>query len=352
MIPDKALSLLGLNREAERKLEEEGRVIELFRNRAELKKAYGSLQDEIHRLKDRLKQQEGATARVQEMLETLEARLATPDTGYPSLAFYHLRGLWEAGRLLIAQFVSDLARQQDEKERRQHMAEGNRRQVARRQALEAQQAEAEAASADARARAEAAERELGSLTRFWHYFKRREAQSRVEILRNALQLAELDLSDAKGAFEMLEKEQAAEFPGLSLDARRAINLAAIAYAEALCMRLARTKLVVLAKEAAGRREVSDEYGDRAECESLMADIARAKVVIQQRSNISADIKSRVERLRQVARYRNDADTVPSVDSIGFAEGDVLAGAAQGASALKLPNVLADDTWDLFRVLLR
>lgn len=352
MIPDKALSLLGLNRDADRKLEEEGRVIELFRNRAELKKAYASLQDEIHRLKDKLKQQEGATARVQEMLETLEARLAAPDTGYPALAFYHLRGLWEAGRALIAQFVADLSRQQEEKERKQHLAEGNRRQFARRQALEAQLAEAEAGALEARRGLTDAQHEIDSLTKFWHYFRRREAHARLEALRAGLATAELDLSDAQGAFEMLAKEQAAAFPGLSLDARRAINLAAIAYSEALCMRLARTKLVALAKEAAGRREVSDEYGNRAECEALMADIARAKVVIQQRSNISADIKSRVERLRQVARYRNNADTVPSADSIGFAEGDVLAGAAQGASALKLPNVLAEDTWDLYRVLLR
>ena len=61
--------------------EEEQRVLQLFRNRAELKKAYTELQDEIHRLKDRLKQQEGATARVQELLGDLESRLATAATG-------------------------------------------------------------------------------------------------------------------------------------------------------------------------------------------------------------------------------------------------------------------------------
>src|SRR5581483_5401430 len=42
---------------------DDDRVLHLFRNRAELKKAYGGLQDEVHRLKERIKQQEGATAR-------------------------------------------------------------------------------------------------------------------------------------------------------------------------------------------------------------------------------------------------------------------------------------------------
>src|ERR1700747_812073 len=57
---------------------EDERVLALFRNRAELKKAYGELQEEIYRLKDRIKQQEGATVRVQEMLGALDVRLRVP----------------------------------------------------------------------------------------------------------------------------------------------------------------------------------------------------------------------------------------------------------------------------------
>ncbi len=52
----------------------------------------------MHRLKERIKQQEGATARVQEMLHGLEARLGQPDTAYPTLVFYQLRELWGLGR--------------------------------------------------------------------------------------------------------------------------------------------------------------------------------------------------------------------------------------------------------------
>src|SRR5690606_29117726 len=150
---------------------EELRVVQLFRNRAELKKAYGSLQDEIHRLQDRLKQQEGATARVQEMLEALELRPAAPDTAWPAPVFHQLRGLWSLGRDLLTRLVADLARQQEEKERRQHLTESNRRQFARRQALDAQLREAETSAAEATARVADARRRLGALTRFWHYFR-------------------------------------------------------------------------------------------------------------------------------------------------------------------------------------
>ncbi len=58
------LGFLKLNFRQEAPPAEEDRVLTLFRNRAELKKAYGGLEDEIYRLKERIKQQEGATQRV------------------------------------------------------------------------------------------------------------------------------------------------------------------------------------------------------------------------------------------------------------------------------------------------
>ena len=129
----------------------DGGYDELFRNRAELKKAYGELQDEIYRLKDRIKQQEGATQRVQEMLAALEQRLGAQDSGYPALVFYQLRGLWQLGRELIEQFLADLARQLEDRERRAHFAEHNRKQFSRRQTVESQLRAAETQAADASA---------------------------------------------------------------------------------------------------------------------------------------------------------------------------------------------------------
>ncbi|HKZ72886.1 MAG TPA: hypothetical protein VJ011_02410 [Steroidobacteraceae bacterium] len=331
---------------------DEHRVVALFRNRAELKKAYGELQEEIYRLKDRIKQQEGATQRVQEMLAALEARLALSDTAYPALVFYQLRGLWQGGRELIEQFVADLSRQQDERERRLHLAECNRRRFPRRQEAENALRHAEGELAAARQRAVEAGAARARLTRFWQYFVRRRTERALSAAHAAVAAAEQALTTARAAMEALEAEPLPEFPGLSLEARRAINLAAIAYAEVLCARLAKTPLVTLAKEATARREVSDEYGSRAECEALMGEIARGRTLLHDRANIAQEIRARTERLRQSGRYRAPADTVPTAESLAFSEGDALSGHAGGAAAARMPNVLAEDTWDLFRVLLR
>jgi hypothetical protein len=348
------LGFLKLSLRPEVPSEEDHRVLTLFRNRAELKKAYGDLQEETFRLKDVVKQQEGATQRVQELLNTLEGRLGASETAYPTLVFYQLRRLWQVGRELIGAFVADLARQQDERERRAHLAQHNRQQFARRQSAEGELQAAQALQEEARAQLAALETERGTLTRFWHYFRRRSLERRIAAAQVAVTGAEASVAEKQAQVEEIAREAGPEFPGVSLQARRSINLAAIACAEVLCLRLTelKTPLVELARQAIGRREAGNDYGTPKDCVLLMGEIARAHRLIGERAGLAEEIRERGERLKAVARYRGPKDTAPQVECLAPTEGDVLAVAAQGSPGARVPNVLAEDTWDLFRVLLR
>jgi hypothetical protein len=285
---------------------------------------------------------------------TLEGRLGAAESAYPALVFYQLRRLWQTGRDLVTQFIADLARQQEDRERRAHIAQHNRGQFARRQGAESQLRAAEGLHAQAAAQLTAHEAERARLTRFWHYFKRRALERRIAAARAAVESAGTSLGGARQALEAIGRESAPEFHGLSLTARRSINLAAIGYAEVLCLRLTQLKapLLKLAREATARRETPDEYGSPKECVLLMGQIARAQRLIGDRTGVAAEIRGRGARLQRVARYRGEADTAPLAESLAVSEGDVLASEAQGIHAARLPNVLAEDTWDLFRILLR
>jgi hypothetical protein len=333
------LGFLRLGTGAPRRGIDDDRVLHLFRNRAELKKAYSGLQDDVHRLKERIKQQESATARVQEMLQGLETRLGQPDTAYPAMVFYQLRELWAQGRSLLTQFVAELAAQQEERERRAFVAEHNRRLFARRQSAEGALHEADARAAEVRAEAARLEEELRDLRRFWHYFRRRKVRARLQVagLQSLLRMQELET--ARAACEQLAAESLPEFGGLSIEARRAINLAAVSYGQVLRERLRHTRLVDMAAEAASLREPPrEDYGDRASCERLMAEIVAARAVLQSRTGLQVEIKQRTERLRELARYRAPADTVPTADSL--------------TATLDGTKVLAEDLWEIYRVLLR
>jgi DNA repair exonuclease SbcCD ATPase subunit len=331
---------------------EDGRVVELFKSRNEIKKQYDELQGELNRQRDRLKQQEAATARVQEILDTLEARLGSADTGYPALAFYHLRGLWVAGRQLLESFVADLATKQEERERKQYALAGNRRVFGERQLLEAQLRAAETAVVDARQALQNIAAQSQSLKRWWQKKRRAAIEALQPAAAATLAEAEENLEKARRDLAMLETNAGQDFPGLSVEARRAINLAAIAYAEVLCARLAKTQLLALAKAAFSRREVADDYGMPQECERLMADVVRARAVLEARNGLMQDVAPRVGRIKKTARYRSESETIPTAESISISEGDVLEQRPQGANAGRLPNVIAEDCWDLFRVLLR
>ena len=108
---------------------DEERLMQLFQNRAGLKKAYADLKDEFHLLRDRLKQQEGATIRVQEQLDSLGELLGDPKTGFSALVFFQLRALWKTCHQQLSTFAADLARQQEAREVAKHEAEIGRAHV-------------------------------------------------------------------------------------------------------------------------------------------------------------------------------------------------------------------------------
>jgi len=333
------LGFLHLGWPADKREVDDEKLLHLFRNRAELKKAYSGVQDELQRLRDRIKQQEGATARVQEMLQGLEARLSAPETAYPTLVFYQLRELWALGRTVLTQFTAELAEQQEERERRAFLADYNRRQFDRRQGIDANLRQAEGRASDARNAVTEVEQRMQSLRAFWHYFKRRALRQKLQEANLQALLCAQDLDGARTARAQLDAEAAPEFGGLSIEARRAINLAAVGYAQILCDRLVPTALLEPARVAAGRREPPrDDYGDRVRCEAMMAEIARARGLLQQRANLSQEIKQRSDQLQGLAKYRNEGDTVPVADS--------LSATVDGS------KVLSDDMWEIYRVLLR
>lgn len=333
-----------------KKPQEDERLLQLFRNRAGLKKAHASLQDELYELKERLKQQEKATARVQENLDTVETLLGNPDAGYAALVYYQLRGLWRTCNAQLLTFASELARQQEDRERRRQMSEFNQQLNARTAELDRRLAEAGDVAAEQRRIYDELEQRLRKLNRFWHYFQRRKLQPQLQRARVPMEAAQRDVTTLQEERQLLSQQQCPAFPGLGVEGRRAINLATIAYALVMGARLSGQGLGPRAKDAMTRRVQEMQFANREECEMLMESIAHALDEVKSRGEMAGEIKRCVELLREVAQYRADGDTVPLADSLA---GVVPASASgQGALALSGPQILADDYWHIYEVLLR
>jgi hypothetical protein len=321
---------------------DEERLMQLFQNRAGLKKAYADLKDEFHLLRDRLKQQEGATIRIQEQLDGLGDLLADLSSGFGALVFFQLRGLWKTCHQQLSGFAADLTRQAEIRESAKFQAECEAAKNARLADVDLRLQEAQAEADLQRERLTAAQGELQRLTAFWHYFERRRRQKSLEVLRQGVVNADAAVGDLHAERSATNSEALSEFPGISLGVRRNINLAVISYAESLCEHVGAYGLAARAKEAVARRVHEMSFGTRADCEGYMQRVQKAQAAVANHKLIYAGVRAKLERLRATCEYRNADDTVPTADSL-----------ASSASATPPSwNVLAEDYWDLYTLLLR
>ena len=115
------------------RLDDDQRVVELFENRAQLKKAYAEVQASAHTLAERLRQQEAVTRRSEQALAALRVLLADPRRGPHALVHHQLVELWTAGQARIASLVEALQSEAESRERPAHLAALNREGFERRQ---------------------------------------------------------------------------------------------------------------------------------------------------------------------------------------------------------------------------
>jgi len=314
---------------------EDERLVALFRNRAELKKELSALDDERHRLLDRLKLQEGATMRVEEQLAALEQYLGRPDEGHKCLAYFQLRAVWRTASRRLEHFSGELARQQKDRERKQQLAVFERARRERIDDIERELSEARVLADQLQAEQKLTEQRLAKLQGFWNHFRRRRLHESVEARRFRIDAALTQLTDFGDRQHAIATEAPPAFEGLSVEGRRAVNLAVIAYAEAMHERLAAAGLADMVRQSTLRRVYETSYGGPEECRMIMQRAGRALGDLDRLEDDLADIKNRADRLRSTAAYRSDTDTVPLQDTLQ-------------SSAL----VMLEEYWDVYKALLR
>jgi hypothetical protein len=320
---------------------EDERLIQLFRNRAELKKTLADAKDEVHRMKDRVKLQEAATLRVREQLEHLESLLGQPVAGLHCLAHYQLRELWRAGHEQIGTMIRELAGAREERERKQFLADQNRQLFERQQGARAAAARAENASADVRARLAAVQAALQSSQRWWHYFRRRELLRQRQGIEAEAASAQAELQEARAQLVKIEEAGGAKYPGLSLDARRMLNLTIIAAAQILALRMKPDSLIARMTEAMSRSEPQVDGGPDAAM-ATMQEITRARAILTQaEQTLAGDSRKLADYLASRVQYRLPAESMAGEDAIQSA----LRSALTRGEQMKW-DLLGQDLWSL------
>jgi predicted nuclease with TOPRIM domain len=331
---------------------DEERLLQLFWNRAELKKELSRLQQEHHVLLDEIRKQEGALVRAEERLEQLHQYLGDPEIAMHALAYFQLRALWQACAVKLERFAQQLFKQQQERERRRQLIEFDQTRRRLLAELDARLNTARSESETFEAQMQLMESELASMRGFWNYLRRKRLTEELENVRGKWDVAATRVTDLSDDRNEIEDRQPPSFTDLSVDGKRIVNTAVIAYCQQLVNQLSTGGLALLAKETTAKSVFEMRYGSREDCVRLMSLLREARGVLQRDNDDLADLKERTDAVRSSAAYRGDSDTIPLTDSIG-----TLSAPATPVSGLESINrtginVLVDDYWNVYETLLK
>lgn len=333
-------------------------LLRLYWNRADVKRELRALRRERFELLDKLKEQEGAIVRAQEQLEGLERLLTNPLAAANAMVYFQLRHLWRVGAQRLEQFGRELQLQRERRERAQlheaALAKRKRRLSALNDKFRAL-GEKRKLMAD---EAERIEHRLEKMNALIKLFRGPRFRRRAAGLRNGLGVVEDRIDEVKELAEKIQGEPLPEPEDLSLESRRLINTAVIALAQHLVVHFSEYDLASLAKTSTERGVGDMKFGDRRDCDRMVERIRERIEELKQQKTLADQVKKRTDQLLGEMKYRNDTDSVPTIDSVQIIarelgqpqSGDVMELSRRSSDAPLRINVLADDYWDLLTVL--
>jgi hypothetical protein len=324
------------------------KLVELFRNRAELKKEFAALRKEKHRLQQLVREQQGATARIVQRLEHLEGLLVDPAWVYTVVVFYQLRSLNRRCQGKLAKFAEQLKQQREKKRRDKQLEAWGKKQDARRAAVEKTLAGHCDKQRQIEEQLQAERQRVESMSGLSKILKGRTATDQLSGLGQQLDAAQDEVRALQQQLEAIEQAAPPDPPGLSIGEKRSINFMIIAFAQHLFLQFGDRDLVSLVKESSEKSVGAINYGSKEDCDRLLERIAAHVDSMEQASNYVDVLKRRAELVAEQAAFAEDDGVVPIADTVAT----VFAISANGVVARSDANLVGDNYWGIANVLSR
>lgn len=330
---------------------ESERLLKLYWNRAAVKRELTALRKERYELLDRIKQQESAVVRAQDQLNGLEKLLTNPVAAANAMVYFQFRHLWRFSAQRVAQFAEELRSQRSKRENEELRAKAKAKQARRlagvRQTLGEVTTRRQALMTELEALL-VKQAEMNAILRLFvgRGLKRQQTELETELEGLRVQREELeDLADK------IAHEPPPNHPGMSLENRRIVNTAIIAFAQFLVLHFLEHDLASLAKSCRDKPVSDMKFGDRRDCDRLVDRIRERIEEVSTNDKVAALVQLRAKGLAGHLTYKKESDAVPNFDSVAFISPDQ--GQTPGRRASDAPveiNVLASDYWDISRAL--
>ncbi len=307
--------------------EDDDRLLDLYWNRAQLKKEYAALRKERFKLLDSLTEQEGKNARLQQKLEYLEDLLTEPETASNTVAFYTLKKLWRSNQSRLVKLAKVLRKQQEASATKQlrdgWKARNEREQRALKKKAKHLQGRQKTLENEHRLLVD----HIDSLNGLFQFFKKRRATEELEALHSSLTETDNEITATRARLNELQAEKCPEFERLSLNARRKINATVIALAEKLAEHYTAAGLLDMARMAQEKSVGTANFGAADSADATVKKVHQQKAAfdkLERGDRFAKSLRTLAAEIAEAATYAKTEDATPSPGSLNGIGMNVLA----------------------------
>ena len=341
-------SLTGIFKTQPEEVQDTDKLVDLFRNRAELKKEFAALRNEKYQLQDRVKEHRGAIERVEQKLNHLENLLLDPDWVHNVVVFYQLRRLAAHCDAKVARFAEELKQQREQRQHAKLLGKWKKRRQ-----LETDEVEARIGKHRLRLQLledqlQAERHKLASMGGISKMLHGRSQADSVEEIEASITQAQAKEQELLLELERIEELEPPPHQGLDIAAKRSINLMILSFAQQLYIQYAEDNLVALSKEAREKSVGAVNYGSKADCDALLELLYTRRETAEQAGDSAEILKKRAKLIAKNAVFRHSDDGVPAPGTVATLFDIDANGVVRQADA----NLLGENYFGIAKVLSR
>jgi hypothetical protein len=307
-------------------------LIELFQKRNLMKRAYDKAAADLAQTKLELEHLRNSSDQAQKRLNVLDDALADPEKAQSVVVWYQLEPLRAKVAAEISGQLATLRAQHEAEEQQAHLQAFIAKQRDKLALAEVRLGSATDAWQVIATQRDMTQRELSESQRFWHYFKRKTLNARLAELEATLEPLDKKRKEVIDEVAALKSAEAPKFPGLSVKAKRAINLHLIATAQYQFLELYDDNVAQSLARSQGTLPGQVSFGYTADCLNLVKAVTAVTPLVGKDPERDKRILERTVALTAKVSFAKPEDTLPAQGSIDIIDTTIAPRAAPAVAA--------------------
>lgn len=328
--------------------EESEKLLELYWNRAELKKEFANLREQTFQLGEQVRAEQGRTARFQQKYEHLENLLLDPEWVHNVVVYYQLKAFDQRCRNRVARFAEQLKQQREKRQHSRLMEAWNEKRRAEAQAVEAKLGELRMQMQLLEDRLQAERHRLSMMNAFVRFFRKRSITKSLDAIAGSLAASQQTENALLHELEEIQTRESPDTQGLNLAEKRSINMMILSFTQQMYLQFQDDGLAGLVKEAGDKSVGAIRYGSREECDMLLKTLAQKSGAMEGIADSLDILKHRAKLIAEKALFNGDDDAVPIPGTIST----VYVIDENGLVREKDANLLGENYWLVSEVVSR